>query len=99
MSQRSKPRTGRKNKTQPIKGNGHASPPTPPHEEINGKGNGAGDDFAGLLAMGRQTAKSAPEVRSDLVTYYRRLISEGRYSPDALKVAERMIRKGLLRDL
>jgi anti-sigma28 factor (negative regulator of flagellin synthesis) len=49
--------------------------------------------------MGRQTAKSAPEVRSDLVTYYRRLISEGRYSPDTLKVAERMIRKGLLRDL
>lgn len=99
MSQRSKPRTGRKNKTQPRKGNGRAAPPTPPHGGTNGKGDVAGNDFSSLLAMGRQTAKSAPEVRSDLVTYYRRLISEGRYSPDTLKVAERMIRKGLLRDL
>ncbi len=99
MSQRSKPRASSKNKTQPRKGNGRAAPPTPPHEGTNGKGYVAGDDFINLLAMGKQTAKNAPEVRSDLVTYYRRLISEGRYSPDTLKVAERMIRKGLLRDL
>jgi anti-sigma28 factor (negative regulator of flagellin synthesis) len=54
---------------------------------------------ADLLATALRQAKRAPGVRVELVARYKRLIERGRYHPDPQKIAERMIRKGLLKDL
>ncbi len=68
-------------------------------KRTNGSANGAGTTSAELLAAALREARRTPEVRAELVARYKRLISEGRYHPDPQKIAERMIRKGLLKDL
>lgn len=63
----------------------------------NGRANGGLEKT--LQEQAGKAARSAPAIREDLVERYRKLIAEGRYHPDPRTVAERMIRKGLLRDL
>ncbi|MDP3939405.1 MAG: flagellar biosynthesis anti-sigma factor FlgM [Deltaproteobacteria bacterium] len=65
----------------------------------NGSANGNGAFEKGLQKRAGETARSAPDVREDLVAHYRQIIAEGRYHPDPEEIAERMIRKGLLRDI
>jgi len=113
MSHRSKPRRGpkspgpstskapRQGKTNGGNGNGRdlGALETGQARPTNGSANGGAPFEAGLLERVSETARRVPEIREDLVAHYRRIIAEGRYHPDPEEIAERMIRKGLLRDI
>ncbi len=113
MSHRSKPRRGPKSPKptssrtpHPSKANGGngggrrlGSAGAGEARPTNGSANGNGAFEEGLQQRVSESARSAPEVREDLVAYYRQIIAEGRYHPDPEEIAERMIRKGLLRDI
>jgi len=112
MSHRSKPRGGPKSARSPSSGNslhGRANgggngdgrrvvAGKSGARPSNGSANGGSPEKT-LLEQAGETARNAPEVREELVAHYRKLLAEGRYHPDPEAVAERMIRKGLLRDI
>lgn len=89
----------------PSKANGgngaarHALPATPGAGPSNGSSNGSNGLEKQLLEWAGASARNAPEIREELVAHYREIIAEGRYHPDPEEIAERMIRKGLLRDI
>jgi hypothetical protein len=71
------------------------APPIPRASAGAESGGFAGGLFARVLSR----AKNSPAARPEVVARYKRLLAEGRYAPDLEKVAERMIREGLLEDL